>query len=200
MPNYLPILQKYTSTSGAMLIHHCLETNPFHLKIVRPRNTKLGDYRYHFISKKHQITINNDLKADAFLFTMLHEIAHQQVQLKFNKKNIDPHGEEWKNEYRILLLKAIELEAFENQALIIESLDKIKSSSVYNPKIFKTLYSNPNEDQTYLSEINDGKEFIFKTILFKKIQKNRSRSLCLNTENNRQYLISNHALVMEIVD
>ena len=43
-------------------------------------------------------------------------------------------------------------------------------------------------------------EFIFNSILFRKIQKNRSRTLCLNMENNRQYLISNQALVLIIVE
>lgn len=197
--SYYQILLKYTSQPGAVLIGDYLQRFPFHLKILNPRKTRLGDYRYDRISREHQITINNDLKGDAFLFTMLHEIAHQLVQIKFNER-VEPHGKEWKNEYRELLLEALEKDAFENPNLIVKSINNIKSSSVYNKEIFRQLYSNPTEDEKFLDHIKDGQDFIFNSVVYTKIQKNRSRSLCLNTENNRQYLISNHALVMHIQD
>lgn len=199
MPNTLEILSKYTSANGANLIYACLQRNPFNLKISEPRKTRLGDYRFDSRINKHQISINNDLKGDAFLFTMLHEIAHQLVQLKYGNR-VEPHGQEWKNEYQTLLMQALKVDAFEKANLIIKALDNIKSSSVYNQDIYRQLYANPNEDEQFLGNLKDGRDFIFNAILFRKIQKNRSRCLCLNLENDRQYLISNQALVMEIVE
>jgi SprT protein len=199
MINYFNTLCKYTTYAGAQLAIDYLKTNPFLLKIVNPRQTKLGDYRYTPSTKKHQITINNDLESDAFLFTLLHEIAHQLTQLKYGSR-VEPHGKEWKNEYKILLLIALEKDAFLAPTLVVKNLDNIKSSSVYNKEIYRDFYANPSEDEQFLDQLKDGQEFIFRTVLYQKIQKNRSRSLCLNTENNRQYLISNQALVMAIVD
>jgi len=65
------ILSKYLSKNGIQLINNCWKKNPFILRISTPRKTKLGDYKYDFISRKHYISVNNDLKPDAFLFTFL---------------------------------------------------------------------------------------------------------------------------------
>ncbi len=199
MSKIIETLSKYTSLSGAEIAEACMNRNPFYLKIVSPRKTRLGDYRYNFEQKYHQITINNDLKGDSFLFTLLHEIAHQLAFLKYSR-NIEPHGKEWKNEYKNLLLLALEKDAFENPKLIIKGIDNIKSSSVYNKELFRALYTNPTEDECFLDMVQDQKEFIFNAVIYKKIQKNRSRTLCLNVENSRKYLISNQALVMIIED
>jgi SprT protein len=199
MSNYLQILSKYISKEGVDLIFLFFNRYPFHLKILNPRKTRLGDYRYYSEERYHQITINNDLGKDAFLFTLIHEIAHQHVQIKFGNR-VEPHGIEWKETYRELLLLALEKDCFENASLIVESLDNIKSSSVYNKDIFRALYTDPSEDEVFLDSIIKGKDFIFNAVIFTKIEKRRSRTLCLNTEDNRQYLISNNALVMLIED
>ena len=199
MSHPIEILQKYTTPSGAQFILICQEKHPFEFKIVNPRNTKLGDYSYNFITNHHKITINNDLAQDAFLFTTIHEIAHHWVQLKHGNK-VEPHGKEWKEMYRFLLLEAIKLDAFLNPVLILDSIDNIKSSSVYQDDIYRQLYAKATEDETFLDSLKNGDDFIFNDTLYKKIELRRSRVLSLNLENNKQYLISKRALVMKIED
>jgi hypothetical protein len=50
---------------------------PLHVRLARPRRTKLGDHRPPGRGwSVHRITINDDLNPYAFMTTLLHEIAH----------------------------------------------------------------------------------------------------------------------------
>ncbi|MGD1981060.1 MAG: SprT-like domain-containing protein, partial [Flavobacteriaceae bacterium] len=77
-----------------------LEENGVPVIITKKRVTKHGDFR----RKKNgeiAITINHTLNPYRFLITLIHELAHYQVY-KTNGFNIKPHGEEWKNSFRML--------------------------------------------------------------------------------------------------
>ena len=196
MSYFQKIISKYVCSNGVQLIAYWLQKYPFEFKIVNPRSTKFGDYRYNPRSNNHIITINNDLKGDAFLFTALHEIAHQHTQILHGR--VQPHGVEWKNCYKKLLMQALENNAFENAQLIVECLDSIKSSSVYNKDIFKELYSSKDKNEVYLEELNNGDLFIFNKVMYQKKSHRRTRVLCFNTENRKDYLIPNLANVLEV--
>ncbi len=62
------------------------------IKLSKPRKSKLGEFK---VQKNGEtsISINNDLKPDAFLVTLLHEIAHYHVY-RFDTKIAKAHGEE----------------------------------------------------------------------------------------------------------
>ena len=71
-------------------------------KLKKSRRTKHGD----FSIKKNGlviITINEDLNAYRFLITLIHEISHY-FSVKNYGVNIKPHGVEWKNTFKKLLL------------------------------------------------------------------------------------------------
>jgi len=167
----------------------------FQFHLVKPRKTKLGDYRYFPSTDEHVITVNGDLKDDAFLFTALHEIAHQHTRIRHGNR-VKPHGEEWKSIYRELLIFALNHNAFSNTQLILEAAHNLKSSSTYNPELYKTLYQNKKEGEIHLSDLENGMEFRLNQVKYRKIKKNRSRTLCLNLQNNKEYTISNVALVI----
>ena len=71
--------------------------HPVHVRLARPRRTKLGDHRPP--SRKvafHRITINDDLNPYAFLTTLLHEIAHVATwQRHGGRRRVKPHGSEY---------------------------------------------------------------------------------------------------------
>ena len=190
------IISKYICAPAVQIVNYWMHRYPFKFNIVNPRSTKFGDYRYVPQVDSHTITINNDLKGDAFLFTVLHEIAHQHTQIMYGR--VQPHGKEWKSCYKNLLLQALSNDAFENPKLILECLDSIKSSSVYNQDIFKALYSSKDENEVYLEELRNQSLFIFNKVMYMKLTQRRSRTLCLNMENNKEYLISNLASVLEV--
>ena len=68
------------------------------IKVVKPRKTKLGDFRYSF-DNKCIITINDDLNPFSFLITLTHEIAHAFVYKEF-KGNVASHGKQWKEVFK----------------------------------------------------------------------------------------------------
>src|SRR3954467_6000025 len=79
------------------VIQHRVRVN-----ITKSRASKYGDYRPPQRGKGHLISINHDLNRFAFLITFVHEIAHLSCEIKY-KRNIDPHGREWKQEFQLLL-------------------------------------------------------------------------------------------------
>ena len=87
-----------------------LGRQPVHVRLARPRRTKLGDHRPP--SRKvafHRITINDDLNPYAFLTTLLHDIAHVATwQRHGGRRRVKPHGSEWKQEFGGILRPVVE--------------------------------------------------------------------------------------------
>jgi predicted SprT family Zn-dependent metalloprotease len=76
------------------------------------------------------ITVNGDLNPYSFLITTLHEFAHLHTYLKYGTR-VAPHGEEWKNCYRKLLLPIIDSKKLPNdiEKVLMNSLISTKASS-----------------------------------------------------------------------
>ena len=68
---------------------------------VVPRKTSLGMWKY--TRGKHEITVNNNLQGVQFMVTLVHEIAHACTWDTY-KNTVKPHGPEWKDQYRQLML------------------------------------------------------------------------------------------------
>ncbi|MBL0341477.1 MAG: SprT-like domain-containing protein [Bacteroidetes bacterium] len=73
------------------------------VRITKSRNSKYGDYRPPAGGKGHRISINHDLNKYAFLLTFTHEVAHLVAYNKFRFR-VDPHGKEWKMEFKRLMI------------------------------------------------------------------------------------------------
>ena len=97
------ILEKYLPPHSINLVIELMEQWKFQLKITRNRASKVGDYRPPSRGKSHRISVNHDLNPYSFLVTLVHEIAHLVAYEKF-RRSIDPHGKEWRQEYRKLLV------------------------------------------------------------------------------------------------
>ena len=85
------------------------------IKLKKSRKTKHGD----FSVKKNglcKITINDDLNQYRFLVTLIHEISHYKAYKKYGPY-IKPHGVEWKNIFKNLLLPIINPEIIPNDIL-----------------------------------------------------------------------------------
>lgn len=188
--NYLP----------AAAVDYCFQLwikHDFHFKVSRKRNTKLGDYRYYINEKSHTITVNGDLNPFSFLVTYLHEVAHLLVTVN-HKRNVDPHGDEWKSEFKKVADPMLNTTVF--PSFILTAFKKYlynpKASSCSDPELLKALnYFDEESDDKYLGDVEAGKIFIFNNRQFVKESVRRTRVLCKELQTGKKYLISKMAKV-----
>lgn len=172
-----------------------------HLKISKERKTKLGDYRPPVYHSNHRISVNHNLNKYAFLITFVHEFAHLVVWEKYQNK-VDPHGKEWKKEYKKLMMIFLEKEVFPEdiKTTLLKSIENSKASSTSDLKLSRVLKKYDKQtDQSILEELSENAIFIIDGgRRFKKGPKQRTRYKCMNIDNKRFYLV--HALtpVVEI--
>ena len=109
------------------------------IKLSNPRKSKWGDFRWN-INGVTSISINNDLNKDAFLITLLHEMAHAQVY-KWDNPKAKSHGKEWKYRFNNLLLPFINAKIFNQEVIqaLNNQLHSLKATCGANPDLLKAL-------------------------------------------------------------
>lgn len=169
----------------------------FTFKIKNKRASKLGDYRYDPKRKLHVITVNNDLNPYSFLITYIHEVAHL-VTFNEHKRSVKPHGTEWKNNFKKLMLPVMSDDIFPDQVLrkLAQYLKNPKASSCNDHQLMKALQQHDeNRSGVSLSEISAGQLFKFRQRVFRKETLRRTRYICCEIKTQRKYLISKVAEV-----
>jgi len=178
---------------------YCYElwvNDPFHLKIKKERVSKLGDYRYNPTTKTHSISVNNNLNPYAFLITYLHEIAHLKTFKEF-KRSVKPHGKEWKNNFKRLVLPVLNNEVFPEKVLrpLVAYMKNPKAASCSDHKLLAALSQFDFKPKTLLSEVKSGDVFVLGNKKFKKGALRRTRYVCLDVDSGKRYLVSRSASV-----
>lgn len=184
----------------ATTISYCLnlwQEHPFSFKISRTRSSCFGNYI--FRDGQHKITINHDLNVYAFLVTYIHEIAHQRAWLNKGRRKIEPHGKEWKKSFQDLMQPIL------NEEILPKNLFLSLSAYMQNPAASSVSYAPLAEalrsfdigkkTGVSLSELTDSQLFEFRGTVFQKIEKRRTRVLCLEKQSKRRYTILASALV-----
>ena len=191
---YLPA--EYVDYVVALYLKHTV-----HFKIVKPRKTKLGDFRAGNKNEKHQITINNNLNKFAFLITTLHEFAHLTTYNLFGGR-VAPHGKEWQKEYTRLIYPIIEQNKLPKdiESALLDSLVNVKASSCSDLGLQRILiaYNTRDEDSIPLEELDKNSIFALNNVQFKKGNLRRTRFLCKKLGSNKEYLVHALAQVKEI--
>lgn len=175
--------------AAAFLVQHRVQ-----LTLTRGRATKLGDYRHPWQGKGHRITVNQTLNPYAFVVTLVHEFAHLVVWNKHQNK-VNPHGIEWKNAFTELMAPLLTPEVFPEALLpvLYNYFRSPKASSCADPDLMRALaaYNERPANIQLLETLPDGS--IFATLspprIFKKLEKRRTRCLCVELTTGRQYLI-----------
>ena len=175
-------------------VDYCLalwKEQPFAFKISRTRSSCFGNYS--FRDGKHTITVNHDLNIYAFLVTYVHEIAHQRAWLNKTKRKIEPHGMEWKKSFQILMTPILHLNVFPEKVLVplTDYMKNPAASSVSYAPLAKALQSFDaiQTDGVLLSEVADNQWFVFRENVFQKIEKRRTRVLCMERNSKKRYTI-----------
>ncbi|MGB3848436.1 MAG: hypothetical protein WA958_00600 [Tunicatimonas sp.] len=171
----------------------------FSLRISPPRRSKWGDYRCRKSKHgvHHSISVNANLNIYAFLITYLHEVAHLRATQQHGF-NLPPHGAHWKSCFRQLLVPVLTGTVFPTE--ILEALRQYaknpRASTGAHPQLTLALqhYDRPTA-QVALNSVPVGKQFTFRSRPYVKIKVRRTRALCEDTLNRKQYLILETALV-----
>ncbi|MFN0047992.1 MAG: SprT-like domain-containing protein [Cytophagales bacterium] len=191
------VFYQYFPASAVEYCFQLWQQYQFYFKINKKRQTRLGDYRFHTITKLHTITVNADLNPLSFLVTYLHEVAHLINQVK-NGSKVEPHGKEWKNEFIAIAKPMLNTEVF--PSFVLDVLAKYfknpKASSCSDHELQKALqWFDEGGDHLYLSDIQIGKLFEFNKRQFQKEEIRRTRILCKEIATGKKYLISKMAKV-----
>lgn len=158
------------------------------------RKSKLGDFRVR--GKALSISLNEEPNLYRYTITLVHEIAHLKTFIEY-KNRVKPHGEHWKQNFRILL-----------HDFGIRKFFKDESSQ----RIFDMVYENPSatagidlelesllhqfdpktegDSHCFLADLPMDTYFEFNQKVFQKKKTLRSRVLCQNVQNSRMYAIS----------
>ncbi len=173
------------------------EQYPFHFKVTNTRKTKAGDFRFRQ-SSGYTITVNHDLNPYAFLLTYIHEVAHLIVWDQKGRK-VKPHGQEWKATFKNLILPLLNPQVFPNELLpLLARYFKNPKASTYSDKPLylglRKYDANPT-DQPMLQDLSINSTFKFNNRVFVLEAFRRTKVLCKDTANNKQYLIAKIANV-----
>ena len=192
-------LREFVPNEALPILEEQLRAFPVQLKISRPRKTKLGDYRPPWKKHHHEISVNSDLNSYAFTVTLVHEIAHMYTWEK-HKHTVKPHGKEWKNTFRTLLIPYLNARVFPEQVerAIAAYLKNPRASSCTDRSLYKSLMQFDANPQVHLDDLDDGAEFNFKGKSFKNLGVIRTRHRCYELATGRIFLISGAAAVQII--
>lgn len=104
----LAAMELHLPQGWADSIRGLLISSPISVRVVRNRRSKHGDHRFEKFKQVSVITVNASGNGYRFGITLLHEIAHAQVSHRYRRRT-KPHGREWKEAFRNLLLERLEL-------------------------------------------------------------------------------------------
>jgi len=164
------------------------------LRITKSRNSKYGDYRPPMDGKGHRISINHDLNKYAFLLTFTHEVAHL-VSFTKHRFRIDPHGKEWKMEFKRLMVPFLKNDIFPNDLVVAINgyMNNPAASSCSDIHLTRTLskYDKRDERWKLLEEIalntpfriRSGREFVKGELLNKNF-------CCTCLKSKHKYIIN----------
>ncbi|MFZ9028823.1 MAG: SprT-like domain-containing protein [Crocinitomicaceae bacterium] len=186
------ILNKYLPKEFVPIVADLLDEYPVKFKIVKPRKTKLGDFKFDPKSSEYQITINGDLNPYSFLITTLHEFAHLICHKNHGNK-VPPHGKEWKNHFNEILQPIIHSEhtPVDIRRALHKSVHKIKASSCTDIELNRALASlDPDDGTVTLEKLAPDTTFLLNGRTFRKGSLRRTRYLCMEPETGKQYLIN----------
>ncbi|WP_294219738.1 SprT-like domain-containing protein [uncultured Chryseobacterium sp.] len=157
-----------------------------HIKITRNRNSKLGDYRK-LPDGSHEITINSTLVPQLFFFVLTHELAHLIAFEKYGRR-ISPHGNEWKETFRKMLLQSLDVYEESLRPIIVKFSKSPKANFMASPDLVKYFHIEGQDDTlVFIETLKKGDFFVYrneKYLLEGLIKKNY---LCRHLDTGRKY-------------
>lgn len=186
--------------------HQLLQYYKFRFRVVKPRRTRLGDFRVLPLNQT-QITVNANLNPYSFLITYVHEVAHAAVHQQSiiqRRRRLKPHGKAWQTAFQQLM-----------QPLLIEAVFPaiiLRPLKHYMANPGATTYSHPelmlalrqfdagaNEavptNRVLLSDVLEGDVFQLAQKTYVRGTLRRTRVVCKEVKSGKSYAILAHAWV-----
>ena len=190
-------LEKYLPENTLPFLKTWFGEHYIHIKITKARNSKLGDYRK-MPDKSHQITINSTLQPQLFFFVLTHELAHLLAFENFGNR-ISPHGSEWKNTFRTMLLESISIYSEDLKPIILKFSKAPKANFMSSPDLVKYFHIENYEDETsYIEDLETGDRFIYRKQTYIIEGKRKKNYICLNLDNGKRYIFKPLARVEKL--
>ena len=187
------ILRKYLPENSVDLVARWIIEFDFKLKIKKERSTRLGDYTAPRNGMNHIITVNHNLNKYAFLITLVHEVAHL-VTWNQHRDRVSPHGQEWKNNFKILIQPFLNTDIFplEVFAALRRYMSNPAASSCTDQHLLKTLKLHDEQNgQVFLEYLPQNTVFLYNgTRVFQKGEKIRKRFRCREISTGAIYLFN----------
>ena len=173
----------------------------FNVKVIvtNPSKSRLGV----FIPKRfseNNIRINNNLNRYSFLITLIHEMAHASIWIKYGRK-VNPHGLEWKMEFKRMILPFLHPNYFPEDILSALAKHMIlpKASTVRDVDLSTILRKYDVLPSFTIDRIKDGDYFeIANGTQFQKICKLRKNYKCKEIKSGKLYRFSPLAEVIPL--
>lgn len=192
----ISVLEKFLPENTLPFLKNWFGDYPCHLKITKNRNSKLGDYRK-LPDKSFQITINGTLEPQLFFFVLTHELAHLIAFEKFGRK-ISPHGMEWKQTFREMLLESIDVYKDDLKPIILKFSKSPKANFMASPDLVKYFHRETEEGLIFVENLLVGDKFEYKNEIFLIEETAKKRYLCRNIKNGKKYYFRNLAQVKQL--
>lgn len=196
--NIAKALKQYIPACYTPYIVELMFSENLSFKISKPRKTKAGDYRAPFNGKPHRISVNGDLNPYAFLITTVHEFAHMNTYIKHGA-TVQPHGLEWKNEFKRLLIPILEQKELPEtiEKALLNSLYNLSASSCTDIHLARALreFDKKDESLELLENIGNNVYFRLGKKTFQRGILKRRRYLCKEVKTGKQYLVNRLAEV-----
>ena len=185
----------YIPEASTSYIIEILNKENIEILVKKERKTKHGDFRV-LKNGKCQITINSNLNPYRFLITLIHEIAHYRVYKIFEKK-VKPHGKEWKDIFKYMMLPLLNPKVFPKNLIpyISAYIKNPKASTDTDFNLSLALRSfDIDKEKKYIFEMDMGSNFkIYNGRVFILEEKLRKRYKCKEIKTGKTYLFSPNA-------
>ena len=173
----------------------------FNVKVIvtNPSKSRLGVFIPKRLSENN-IRINNNLNRYSFLITLIHEMAHASIWIKYGRK-VNPHGLEWKIEFKRMILPFLHPNYFPEDILSVLAKHMIlpKASTVRDVDLSTILRKYDVLPSFTIDRIKDGDYFeIANGTQFQKISKLRKNYKCKEIKSGKLYRFSPLAEVIPL--
>jgi SprT protein len=187
----LYMLRQFLPPDTFEMVAPYFSNHTVYLTLTRERKSVLGDYRTPTRDTPyHRISVNINLNQYSFLITLVHELAHMLTFVHF--KDAQPHGKEWKTQFRHMLIPFIGKKIFPHdvEKALVAYIRNPAASTCTDPALYKALYRYDEQKPGYklVDDLEIGQWFETEDgTVFEKVDHLRTRSRCRELLTNRHY-------------